>query len=256
VNGEVLSDESVETEVTSREDAESGGAIAFFGEKYGERVRVVHAGRSSVELCGGTHVTALGMIGPLRIISERSIASNTRRIEAATGTTTLEMMRAAEQVLTDAGEVLQSAPLEVAAAAERVLARQRALEHELASLRVARQGVDAESLAEQAAAGNGIVVARRDGLDPTALRDLALGVRDRPGVRAVGLAGVAGDDGRVALVVAAVKGSGIDARTVASTAARAVGGGGGGSAELGTAGGKLAAGIDEALEAMRELLEA
>jgi alanyl-tRNA synthetase len=256
VNGEVLGDTPVKTDVTSREDAESAGAIAFFGEKYGERVRVVHAGHSSVELCGGTHVAALGMIGPLHIISERSIASNTRRIEAATGTTTLEMMRAAEQVLTDAGEVLQTGPLDVAAAAERVLARQRSLEHELASLRVDRLGVDAESLADQAASGSGIVVARRDGLDPSAMRDLALSVRDRPGVRGVGLAGVAGDGDRVALVVAVVKGSGIDACTIASAAARAVGGGGGGSAELATAGGKDVAGIGDALEALRELLEA
>jgi alanyl-tRNA synthetase len=256
VNGEVLGDKAVETEITSREDAESEGAIAFFGEKYGEHVRVVHAGRASVELCGGTHVAALGMIGPLRILSERSIASNTRRLEATTGTTSLEMMRAVDEVLADAAEVLQSAPLEVAGAAERAQARQRLLEHELTALRLAQLGVDAESLAAMAVAGSGIVVARRDGLDPNALRDLALRVRDRPDVRAVGLAGVPGDDGRVALVVAAAKGSGIDARVVASAAARAVGGGGGGSPELATAGGKVVAGIGEALEAMRELLEA
>jgi alanyl-tRNA synthetase len=256
VNGEVLGDKPVETDVTSRAEAESEGAIAFFGEKYGEKVRVVHAGHGSVELCGGTHVAALGMIGPLRIISERSIASNTRRIEASTGTTTLEMMRAADQVLADAAEVLQSTPLDVAAAAERAQGRQRELEHELATMRVARLGVDAQSLAEEAVAGSGVVVARRDGLDPNAMRDLALGVRDRPGVKAVGLAGVTGDDGRVVLVVATVKGSGIDARTVASAAARAVGGGGGGSPELATAGGKAVAGIGEALDAMRELLGA
>ncbi|MGD0081939.1 MAG: alanine--tRNA ligase [Acidimicrobiales bacterium] len=253
VNAEVLRDSAVSTAISSRDEAEADGAIAFFGEKYGDRVRVVHAGRTSVELCGGTHVAALGMIGPMRIVSERSIGSNTRRIEAMTGTATLAMMRAADQALSEAADLLQATPTEVPAAAERVLARQRALEEELRALRTVQLGIDAESLAEEAAGNGGVVVARRDGLDPNALRDLALSVRDRPGVRAVGLAGLAGHD-RVALVVASQKGSGVDARAVASEAAKAVGGGGGGSPELATAGGKLSAGIPEALDRLRALL--
>ncbi|HXY44350.1 MAG TPA: alanine--tRNA ligase [Acidimicrobiales bacterium] len=256
VNREVLQDVPVETEVTTREEAESEGAIAFFGEKYGERVRVVHAGHGSVELCGGTHVRALGMIGPLRIVSERSIASNTRRIEAVTGAVAIAMMREAEESLTAAAEVLQTTPPEVVTAAQRVVARQRALEHELADLRGAALGADAAALAEEAAAHGGVVVARRDGLDPNALRDLALSVRDRPAVRGVGLAGLVGDDGRVALVVAARKDSGIDAREAAAAAAKAVGGGSGGTPELATAGGRQPAGIGQALERLRELLGA
>jgi alanyl-tRNA synthetase len=256
VNAEVLSDAPVETQVSSREAAEAGGAIAFFGEKYGERVRVVHAGHSSVELCGGTHVSALGMIGPLRIVSERSIASNTRRIEAVTGTASLAMMRSAEATLEAAAEILQTTPPEVVTAAQRVLARQRLLEHELAAVRGAALGADADTLAAQARSNGGVVVARRDGLDPNALRDLALSVRDRPDVRGVALAGLAGDDGRVALVVATTKDSGLDARSTASTAAKAVGGGGGGTPELATAGGKQPDGIDDALDRLRELLGA
>lgn len=170
-----------------------------------------------------------------------------------TGTATLAMMRAADQALSEAADLLQATPTEVPAAAERVLARQRALEEELRALRTVQLGIDAESLAEEAAGNGGVVVARRDGLDPNALRDLALSVRDRPGVRAVGLAGLAGHD-RVALVVASQKGSGVDARAVASEAAKAVGGGGGGSPELATAGGKLSAGIPEALDRLRALL--
>jgi len=253
VNAEVLGDSPVSTDISSREEAEAGGAIAFFGEKYGDRVRVVHAGHASVELCGGTHVAALGMIGPMRVVSERSIGSNTRRIEAMTGTATLSMMRAADQALSETAELLQATPSEVPVAAERLLSRQRALEDELRGLRTAQLGVDAAMLAEEAAGNGGIVVARRDGLDANALRDLALSVRDRPGVRAVGLAGLAGQD-RVALVVASQADSGVDARTVAAEAAKAVGGGGGGSPELATAGGKLAAGIPEALDRLRALL--
>ncbi|HKH88139.1 MAG TPA: alanine--tRNA ligase, partial [Acidimicrobiales bacterium] len=194
VNAEVLGDSPVSTDISSREEAEAGGAIAFFGEKYGDRVRVVHAGHASVELCGGTHVAALGMIGPMRVVSERSIGSNTRRIEAMTGTATLSMMRAADQALSETAELLQATPSEVPVAAERLLSRQRALEDELRGLRTAQLGVDAAMLAEEAAGNGGIVVARRDGLDANALRDLALSVRDRPGVRAVGLAGLAGQD--------------------------------------------------------------
>ena len=170
-----------------------------------------------------------------------------------TGTGSLALMRAAEQALSETAELLQATPGEVPAAAERVLARQRALEEELRGLRSTQLGVDAVTLAEEAAANGGVVVARRDDLDPNALRDLALSVRDRPGVRAVGLAGLAGPD-RVALVVASKAGSGVDARAVAAEAAKAVGGGGGGSPELATAGGKLAAGIPDALERLRALL--
>ena len=96
VNTEVLEDMKVLTEELARAEAEAKGAIAFFGDKYGERVRVVHAGERSVELCGGTHVERLGMIGPVEVISESSIGSNLRRVEALTGTATLERLRSNE----------------------------------------------------------------------------------------------------------------------------------------------------------------
>jgi len=255
VNSEVLRDSHVETTITSRVEAEEGGAIANFGEKYGERVRVVHAGHGSVELCGGTHVSALGMIGPMRIVSERSIGANTRRVEAVTGTATLDLIRENERVLNEAAEILQATPADVAMAASRLLQRQRALEDEIRALRVAELGVVAAELAAEAAGNGGIAVARRDGLEPNELRDLALSVRDRPGMKGVGLVSQTGE-GRVALVVAVRKDSGLDARSAASEAAKAVGGGGGGSPELATAGGKQPAGIPQALERLRELLGA
>ena len=110
VNTQVLEDMNVMTEELARAEAEAKGAIAFFGEKYGERVRVVHAGERSVELCGGTHVERLGMIGPVEVISESSIGSNLRRVEALTGTATLERLRSNEARLAHAAGLLKSSP--------------------------------------------------------------------------------------------------------------------------------------------------
>jgi len=253
VNEAILSDEPVRVYETSRNEAEEAGAIAFFGEKYGDVVRVVEAGGGSVELCGGTHVRSLGRIGPFRIISESSIGANTRRIEATTGVRTLQEMRHLGDVVARAAASLRTTPAELPEAAERIVERQRELEDELKRLRGAQLRTEAAELGRRAPDGR--VVARRDGLDPNELRELALAVRDQPGIGAVGLVG-SPEGERVALVVAAVKGSGIDARAAASAAARAVGGGGGGSPELATAGGRDVAAIDDALAALRTALGA
>jgi alanyl-tRNA synthetase len=255
VIAEVLRDHHVETVVTSKAEAEAAGAIAFFGDKYGETVRMVRAGSESVELCGGTHVHALGMIGPIRIVSERSIGANTRRVEAVTGTATIDLMRETEAMLAAAAESLLTTPTEVPSAAARLATRGRALEDEMKALKRVSLGDDAAALAAEAAANGGIVIARRDGLEPNELRDLALDVRDRSGVRGVALAGSL-DSERVSLVVAVTKDSGLDARAAATQAAKAVGGGGGGSAQLATAGGKRPEGIPEALEQLKSLLGA
>jgi alanyl-tRNA synthetase len=247
----VIADEPVHVYETSRAGAEEAGALANFGDKYGERVRVVEAGSVSVELCGGTHVHALGMIGPLRIVSESSIGANTRRIEATTGARSLEEIRAAERALARAAASLRTSPGDVPVAAERLLGRERELEDELKRLRLAELAAEAGELA--ARAGSGRVVVRRDGLDPAALRELALKVRDHDGVDAVALVG-SPDGQKVALVVAARPGSGVDARAVAAAAGAAIGGGGGGSAELATAGGRNAAGVDGAVALLRDAL--
>ncbi len=253
VNSAVLADGPVDTKEMSKTEAEAEGAIAFFGEKYGEQVRVVHAGHESVELCGGTHVRALGMIGPLGIVSEGSIGANTRRIEATTGTATLERLRAVDRTLETLAEALNAPVAEVPAAVSRISARARRLEDELKEVRRANLQADAAALAAAAEGGGGIAVARRDGLEPDDLRELALSVRNRPGVDAVGVVGSPGE-GRVAIVVAASKDAGVDARAVAAEAARLVGGGGGGSPELATAGGRDVSGIDRALASLRQLL--
>ena len=251
VNAEVLRNEPVHTRETSRKQAEQAGAIAFFGEKYGEVVRVVEAGHDSVELCGGTHVNALGTIGPIQVVSEASIGSNTRRIEAVTGKASLARIRFFEHTVQESAERLRSQPSDLASAVDRLLASQRTLEEQLRTLRSGQLRHEADELA----AGSGArVVARRDALEAGELRDLAIAVRDHPGVEVVGLVGATGPD-RVAVVVAARKDSGIDARSAAVVAASAVGGGGGGTAELATAGGRNVAAIDEAVRLLREALD-
>ena len=247
----ILADSAVRVRETSRVEAERAGAIAFFGEKYGETVRVVEAGPESVELCGGTHVAALGTIGLFRIVSESSIGANTRRIEATTGTGSIAEIRKLAAVVSAASAALRTAPNELVEAIERLVARERALADELRQLESRSLAAEAAELAAVGRAGR--VVARRDGVDPTRLRELALATRRHGGVEAVGLAG-ATEDGRVAIVVATTKASGIDARPVAAAAAAVVGGGGGGSPELATAGGRDVAALDEAVAALATLL--
>jgi alanyl-tRNA synthetase len=252
VNERVLADEPVRAFETTRDEAQTLGAMAFFGEKYGEIVRVIEAGTRSTELCGGTHVGATGFIGPLKITSERSIATGTRRIEAVTGFGTLARVRSEEDLLAHAARVLKAArPEEVVDAAERIVARARALEEELRSLRALQAGEEAGRLA--AGAVDGAVVARVDGVDQGALRDLALAVRGTPGVTVVVLGG-SPDGSRAALVAAVTPDSGRAAGELIGGAARTVGGGAGKQRDVATAGGKLADRIDEALDQVRGLL--
>ena len=125
-NADVLTDAEVIVEETTRAQAEAMGALAFFGDKYGERVRVVRAGAHSIELCGGTHVGALGMIGPITVVSESSIGSNTRRIEAVTGASAFDRIVAREGLLAEAAALLRTEPEHVPEAIDRLLERQRA----------------------------------------------------------------------------------------------------------------------------------
>jgi alanyl-tRNA synthetase len=226
--------------------------MAFFGEKYGEVVRVIEAGTRSTELCGGTHVPATGFIGPLKITSERSIATGTRRIEAVTGFGTIARVRAEEEMLQRAASVLRAArPEEVVEAAEKIVARARELEEEVRALRSAAARGRAASLAADAVSG--AVVARVDGLEPAALRDLALAVRDQPEVSTVVLGGSPNGQG-VSLVAAVRPDAGVAAGSLIEEAARLVGGGAGRQPDVATAGGKLPEKIDEALDQVRSRL--
>jgi len=264
-NADVLSDDPVETVETSKDKAQAMGAVAFFDEKYGDTVRVVRAGPHSLEFCGGTHVDALGMIGPIAIVSEGSIGSGTRRIEAVTGQVSIERSLRREALLNEAASLLKVEPDGVLDALQRLIDRQRAAERDLVGLR--RAALESEA-ADLAAGGftptgaPGVVVARRDGLASDELRSLARAVARREGIRAVALVG-SPDGAKVAIAVAVSKGSSgssspgaassgrWDAGAVAKEMAGAVGGGGGGSPELAVAGGRQVERIADALAAAR-----
>ena len=250
-NDAVLTDVRVETTETTRDEAEQMGAIAFFGDKYGSSVRVVQAGPTSLEFCGGTHVDSLGQIGSITLLSEGSIGSNTRRIFALTGHASLDRALERERLVQSAADLLRTEPDELVAAIGRVMERQRDAERELARLRQQSSEAEARTLAEVAVADSGVVVARRDNIEGKDLQSLAEAVLRQDGVRAVVLGG--SPDGKKVAIAAATGGS-PDATQLVKTLGRIVGGGGGGRPEVALAGGKDPKQIDAALAEAERLL--
>jgi alanyl-tRNA synthetase len=251
VNRDVLGDDPVETTVTSRQEAERMGAVAFFGDKYGDQVRVVRAGPHSLEFCGGTHVHALGAIGTLQLVSESSIGANTRRIEAVTGLGALRRALGRDRLLEEASALLRADPEHLPDAVSKLSERLRAAEHELGTMKERALRDDAATLAERAA--DGVVVARSEGRSGEELRSLAGLVRHRAGATVVVLGGATPDG--TAAIAAATDGS-VDAVALVRAGAPLIGGGGGGSAELALAGGRTPGGLDDALDAVRAQLGA
>ena len=247
-NAQTLGNMNVDSIETSKDEALELGAIAFFGDKYGDRVRVLTAG-PSIEFCGGTHVSATGDIGLIKIVSEGSIGANLRRIEAVAGDRTLQALQKDRQVLGEVARLVGSHPDDVVTGLQRKLDDVRDLQDELKKLRAK---LATERASEIAASGSdGVVVARVDDLEPNDLRSLALAVRNQPGVHTVVLAGLT-PTGGVSLVAAVDPKSGRVAGDLIKDAARAVGGGGGGKGDIATAGGKKPEGLDEALRLARE----
>jgi alanyl-tRNA synthetase len=252
-NEQIITDAPVRHYETTREHAESLGAIAFFGEKYGDLVRVLEAGEHSVELCGGTHVHALGFIGPIKIVSEGSIGANLRRIEAVTGDAALARIREEELQLRKASELLKVGPAELPDRIEGLLAQVKTLGAELETARGRESVAEAGALAADAV--DGVVAARRDNLTPDDLRRLATATRDALGADVVVLVGVGPDRDRAGIAVAVTKGlveRGVSAAEIAAPAARVLGGGTARNPELVVGGGKNVDAVDEALTLARK----
>ncbi|MEZ5205337.1 MAG: DHHA1 domain-containing protein [Acidimicrobiales bacterium] len=248
VNADVLVNSPVRHFETTKAEATELGAIAFFGEKYGDIVRVLEAGPHSTELCGGTHVRRTGDIGPMKVVAESSIGSNLRRIEAVSGTGPIDRLRREEAELATVADRVGVPRAELLDGIDKRLAELRDLRAEVKSLRSKLASSGASDLA--AGAVDGIVVARVDGLDRDDLRSLGVAVRDQAGVRGVVLIG-APEGGGVALVAAVAADSGLHAGELLADAARTVGGGGGKDPALAVAGGKDPARIDDALDLAR-----
>jgi len=259
VNEWVKASRSVRWLEMERAEAERLGAMALFGEKYGEWVRVVEVDGVSRELCGGTHVANTAEVGIFKIASEGSSAANVRRIEALTGPAAIDWFREREEQLREVGETL-GAPQDPVAGARRAAERLReaGAGAEEAQRRVL--GEEAERLLAEAvdAGGVRVLAGRAATADRKALLELANRVQSKlGGDSAIALGGAEG--GRVALVVLASKGiveRGLSAAEVVRTAAPVFGGGGGGRDDMAQAGGGDAARLDEALAAAREAIEA
>jgi alanyl-tRNA synthetase len=243
-NEETLANTPTRVFETTKDEAEALGAIAFFGDKYGDIVRVLEAG-SSIELCGGTHVRATGDIGTIKVVSESSIGSNLRRIEAVTGASSVALLQRDERLIAETARLVGAPADELLGGVQRKLEEVKALQDEIKTLRSQLAAGRATELA--AIAHDGVVVTRVDGLPPGDLRELAIAVRQHPDVELVVLIGET-PTGGVGLVAAVESRTGLTAADLIRDAAAAVGGGGGGKGDVATAGGKDVSGIPAALD--------
>ena len=258
-NEKLIDNQRVKTTVTTREEAEEMGALAFFGDKYGDTVRVVQVGNFSTEFCGGTHTHTSAQVGPLLVTSESSIGSNLRRVEALTGLAAYQQLVEVRAGLDQLGRLLKASGPEVPARVEGLLERIDTLEGELDALRSQRRGALAVELAAQAkeVGETSLLVGSAPNLDANSLRQLALGIRDRLGPPSVVVVGsiVAGKGSLVAVVTKDLVEAGVSAAEIISDAATELGGGGSRDPELAQAGGPHGDRLDDGLERARDSAE-
>ncbi len=258
-NENIITNAGVTTTVTTMDEAKEMGALAFFGDKYGDTVRVVQIGGFSTELCGGTHTPAAGQVGPVVLLNESSIGSNTRRLEALTGEDGYRHLVKLRRALENTGALLRSSPIEVPARVQALLEKNRLLEDEMAVLAGrARSELSAELAAgaDKVSTATGeaqLVVAGVTGVRADDLRQLALAVRDRIGSGVIVLGSES--DGKGALIGAVTTdlvGAGVSAADIILPAAKLLGGGGSRDAELCQAGGPHGDRLEAALDAARD----
>jgi alanyl-tRNA synthetase len=254
VNGEIRANDPVETRVMAIDDAMKSGAVALFGEKYGDKVRVLRMGDFSTELCGGTHARRTGDIGLFKIVSESGVASGVRRIEAYTGQRALDWIYEQQEQLDNIARVLKTDRAQVGERVQLVQLKIKNLEKELEQLRGKLARGESVDLASQAREVKGVrvVAARVDGADAKGLREAVDRLKDKLSPAAIVLAAVA--EGKVTLIAGVTKDmtGKLHAGELVNEVAAKVGGKGGGRPDMAQAGGTDPAGLDSALGSVAE----
>ncbi len=257
VNAAIRRNDEVAARVMKFDDAIKAGALAFFGDKYGDEVRVIRMGDFSTELCGGTHVRRTGDIGMFKIVSESGVAAGIRRLEAVTGEGALAWVQGQEAALAEAAAALKAPVAEVTQKIGQVLDNVKALERELARLKSRLAASQGEDLAGQAVAVKGVNVlaAALDGADAKTLRETMDKLKDRLKSAAIVLGSVS--EGKVALVagVTADLTAKVKAGELVNHVAQQVGGKGGGRPDLAQAGGTEPAKLAAALASVKGWVE-
>ena len=258
VNEKIAEDLPVETKVMSLEEAKKTGAMALFGEKYGDTVRVVIIGDFSRELCGGTHVGHTGDIASFKILSESGVAAGIRRIEALTGRNVTAYYQEMEEKLAETARILKTTPASLTERAEHLMAELKALQSENESLKSKAAKEALGDVMDQVVEVNGVklLATKVSGVDMNGLRELGDQLKTKI---AEGVVVLMSDlDGKVNMVAMATDGAmkkGAHAGNLIKGIAALVGGGGGGRPNMAQAGGKNPAGIDEAIKKSAEVLK-
>jgi len=256
VNQHIREDAGVTIEEMNYQDAIRAGALAFFGDKYGDRVRVVKIGAFSTELCGGTHVKRSGQIGLFKLPFESGVAAGVRRVEAFTGEGALDLIHCYETRLKEIGELVRSGADDAVDKVRKLLDRQKELEKEIEKLRgqLEKDQIPELLAKKQSMDGANILISQVDGLDAKQLRDIADQLKERLGSGVVVLASAS--EANVNLVASVSKDltKKFHAGNIIKELARMVGGGGGGRPDFAQAGGKEPGQIAAALKRAEEMI--
>jgi alanyl-tRNA synthetase len=257
VNEKITENIQVITNVMDLEEAKKSGAMALFGEKYSEKVRVVKMGDFSTELCGGTHVNNTGVILAFKIISESGVAAGVRRIEAITGNGVFAYYKELENTLKSAAKLLKASPTTLEEKLEHLIVEMKAVQSENESLKskLAKDALGDVMDRVIEVKGVKVLAAKVDGIDMNGLRELGDQLKEKLGDGVVAIASVLDD--KVSLMVTATDNAvklGAHAGNIVKNIAGLIGGGGGGRPNMAQAGGKNPAGIDAAIDKVKEVV--